>query len=126
MSELPRATASTVRDLDRARVRAELRSRMFGAEDLGVHIGRFRLLRKLGSGATDMVFAASDPTLGRQVAVKVLMTGGDQQAALTEARALRAAGLSLRKVAAALDARGLRARNGGTFAASQVARMVAA
>jgi len=49
-----------------------------------------------------------------------------EQAVIAEARTLRAAGLSLRKVAATLDSKGLRARNGRTFAASQVARMVAA
>ena len=49
-----------------------------------------------------------------------------EQAVITEARALRTAGMSLRKVAEILDSKGLRARNGRTFAASQVARMVAA
>jgi DNA invertase Pin-like site-specific DNA recombinase len=49
-----------------------------------------------------------------------------EQAVIAEARALRAAGLSLRKVAELLDAKGLRARSGRTFEAKQVARMVAA
>lgn len=48
-----------------------------------------------------------------------------EQAVIAEARTLRTAGLSLRKVAELLDSKGLRARNGRTFAASQVARMVA-
>ena len=48
-----------------------------------------------------------------------------EQAVLAEVSALRAAGLSLRKVAEALAARGLKARNGRTFAAAQVARMAA-
>jgi site-specific DNA recombinase len=48
-----------------------------------------------------------------------------EQAVIGEARALRAAGLSLRAVAATLDERGLRARNGRRFAAEQVARMMA-
>ena len=48
-----------------------------------------------------------------------------EQTVITEARALRAAGLSLRKIAATLDGKGLHARNGRTFAAAQVARMVA-
>lgn len=59
---------------------------------------------------------------GRDALVEVAA----EQAVLAEARALRAAGLSLRKVAEALDAKGLRARNGRRFAAVQVARMVAA
>lgn len=47
-----------------------------------------------------------------------------EQAMLAEVRALRSAGLSLRKIAAELDARGFRARSGRPFAASSVARMV--
>ena len=49
-----------------------------------------------------------------------------EQAVITEARALRAAGMSLRAVAEQLDGMALRARNGRRFAASQVSRMVAA
>lgn len=49
-----------------------------------------------------------------------------EQAVIVQARALRAGGLSLRAVAAELDRAGLRARTGKVFAASQVARMVAA
>lgn len=49
-----------------------------------------------------------------------------EQAVIAQARALRGSGLSLRAVAAELDRAGLRARTGKTFAASQVARMVAA
>lgn len=48
-----------------------------------------------------------------------------EQAVLAEARKLRAAGLSLRAVAAELDRAGLRARTGRVFAATQIARMVA-
>ncbi len=46
-------------------------------------------------------------------------------AVIAEVRALRSAGLSLRKIAAALDGRGLQARNGRPFAAVQIARMMA-
>jgi len=49
-----------------------------------------------------------------------------EQAVLAVARDLRAAGLSLRKVAAALDARGLRARSGRPFTAEQISRMATA
>lgn len=49
-----------------------------------------------------------------------------EQAVLREARTLRAAGLSLRAVAAELDRLGMHARNGRPFAAVQIARMVAA
>lgn len=50
----------------------------------------------------------------------------EEQAVLVKARELRAAGLTLRATATALDRAGLRSRAGRTFAASQVARMVAA
>ena len=49
-----------------------------------------------------------------------------EQAVLAEARRLRAAGLSLRVVAAELDRAGMHARNGKAFASEQVRRMVAA
>lgn len=49
-----------------------------------------------------------------------------EQAVIREARALRQAGKSLRAVAAELDVRGFKARNGGTFAAQQIANMIAA
>lgn len=48
-----------------------------------------------------------------------------EQAVLHEARTLRAAGLSLRAVAAELAKVGMHARNGRPFVAVQVARMVA-
>ena len=49
-----------------------------------------------------------------------------EQDVIVEARSLRSAGLSLRAVAAELARKSLRARNGSTFAAEQVRRMVAA
>jgi DNA invertase Pin-like site-specific DNA recombinase len=49
-----------------------------------------------------------------------------EQATIGEARALRAGGLSLRRIAELLDGKGFRARNGRRFGAEQVARMVAA
>ncbi len=49
-----------------------------------------------------------------------------EQAVLGEARELRAAGLSLRKVAAELERRGHVSRNGRRFDVAQIARMVAA
>lgn len=48
-----------------------------------------------------------------------------EQTVIATAKALRASGLSLRKVAAELGHKGHRARNGRAFAAVQVARMVA-
>jgi DNA invertase Pin-like site-specific DNA recombinase len=55
-----------------------------------------------------------------------LVENGPEQAVLAEARALRAAGLSLRGVAAELARRGFVSRTGGVFAATQIQRMVAA
>lgn len=54
-----------------------------------------------------------------------LVADAAEQAVIREARELRAGGLSLRKIAAELDRRGLRARNGRAFAAQQIQRMVA-
>jgi DNA invertase Pin-like site-specific DNA recombinase len=48
-----------------------------------------------------------------------------EQQVIEQARALRANGLSLAKVAAELDTRGFRARNGQLFVAQQIKRMVA-
>ncbi len=47
------------------------------------------------------------------------------QDVIRQVRELQAAGLSLRKIAAELDRRGLTARNGRTFEAVQIQRMVA-
>jgi DNA invertase Pin-like site-specific DNA recombinase len=55
-----------------------------------------------------------------------LETQEAEQAAIREARALRASGLSLRAVAAHLEGLGHRTRTGRAFAPVQVARMVAA
>ena len=49
-----------------------------------------------------------------------------EQAVIAEARELRAAGMTLRAIAAALDERGHRARSGRPFVSAQVGRMIAA
>lgn len=41
-------------------------------ERIGAHLGRFRLLSKLGFGATSVVYRARDEALERDVAVKML------------------------------------------------------
>jgi len=54
-----------------------------------------------------------------------LVANPAEQEVIRQARELHEGGLSLRKIAAELDRRGLYARNGQTFQATQVQRMVA-
>lgn len=54
-----------------------------------------------------------------------LVPNDAEQEVLRVVAELKAAGLSLRGIAAELDRAGIRARNGKTFAATQIARMVA-
>ena len=49
-----------------------------------------------------------------------------EQKVITQARELRASGLALAKVAAALDQRGIQARSGQPFGAKQISRMMLA
>jgi DNA invertase Pin-like site-specific DNA recombinase len=69
-------------------------------------------------------YTGGEAPFGYAVAEGRLVTIDHEQAIIGEARRLRAMGRSLRAVAAELDRAGLRARNGKTFAAAQVARMV--
>jgi eukaryotic-like serine/threonine-protein kinase len=67
-----------------------------GLPDGGYHLGRFRVLRRLGGGGGGVVFLAIDPVLGRRVALKVprpeaMTSPGLRQRFLREAKA--AAGL---------------------------------
>ena len=71
-------------------------------------------------------YTGGEAPYGSAVVAGVLSDVAAEQAVIAQARALRAGGLSLRAVAAELDRAGLRARTGKVFAASQVARMVAA
>ena len=54
-----------------------------------------------------------------------LIENDAEQRVIAQARELHQSGLSLRKIAAELNARGLMARNGRTFQATQIMRMVA-
>ena len=54
-------------------------------------IGRFEILRKLGEGGMGAVYLATDPTLGRRVAIKVLHKDGAGDADLGRRRLLREA-----------------------------------
>ena len=55
-----------------------------------------------------------------------LVADAFEQDVITQARELRASGLALAKVAAALDSRGIQARSGLPFGAKQISRMMAA
>lgn len=70
-------------------------------------------------------FTGGEAPYGYRVEAGALVAVEAEQAVICEARALRAAGLSLRAVAAKLDRRGMRTRAGKVFAASQIARMAA-
>ena len=76
------ATAPTVTAIGKPRERAALPA-------AGVRVGRYTVLEQLGAGAMGAVFLASDPELGRRVAIKLLSSrGGDDRRLLDEARAL--------------------------------------
>jgi len=57
---------------------------------------------------------------------ETLVADSSEQTLISEARTLRSSGMSYRRIAAALDARGYRARTGRAFDAKQIQRMVAA
>lgn len=69
-------------------------------------------------------FIGGEAPFGFRVEDGALIEDAAERAAIREARILRDAGLSLRKIAAALDAQGFRARNGRTFGPEQVRRML--
>jgi hypothetical protein len=73
--------------VESARVREETRARLFGQPVRRVFVDRFQVLRRLGSGATGVVYSAYDPRLDREVAIKVLGAGASADAVLAEARA---------------------------------------
>lgn len=80
--------ADKVRGIERDRVRADAAARLFGGPSATVRVGRFELRRLLGRGANGVVYAAFDPRLEREVALKLLTSDGDEHRLLAEARAL--------------------------------------
>jgi serine/threonine protein kinase len=73
--------------IDRRLAWSRLAASMFG-EDVGaVEIDGYRVLGVLGRGAMGTVYLAHDPTLEREVAIK-LLAGADDDRTLREARAL--------------------------------------
>ena len=81
-AEPPRISA-----IDRRLAWARLAGALFAEHDGSIEFDGYRLLGVLGRGATGTVYLAHDPTLEREVAIK-LLEGGDRAATLHEARAL--------------------------------------
>jgi tetratricopeptide (TPR) repeat protein/predicted Ser/Thr protein kinase len=54
----------------------------------GQEVGRYRVLERIGSGAMGEVYRANDPDLHRDVAIKLVRSGGSEQRLLREAQAM--------------------------------------
>lgn len=81
----------TDRDIERERLRASLKSRLFGEAVAIPRVGRYRLGLPVGEGATGTVYRAEDPDLDRPVALKLLRAPTDttaQRRLVAEAQAL--------------------------------------
>ncbi|MBV1861682.1 MAG: protein kinase [Nannocystaceae bacterium] len=70
--------------------RAQLRAQMFGDPGETLSIGRYKVLARIGNGAMGTVYRAEDPSLDREVAVKVLHRSDELHSArmTIEAKAL--------------------------------------
>ncbi len=74
--------------IDAACVRARVHARLFGGAEQRLKLGRLQLGERIGVGAMGVVYEATDPELGRTVAVKVMRQGLAASHLKEEARAL--------------------------------------
>lgn len=91
----PAETGDADQDIERARVRAQVRRGLFGGPPNPVRLEGFEILGRLGAGAMGVVYEARDPQLDRVVALKLLhpdtaehTVGTRTELLLEEARAM--------------------------------------
>lgn len=82
-----RESRADAQGLDYQMMLASLQRRMFGRTEEEPTVDRYRLRRMLGQGAAGIVYAAYDPKLDREVALKVIPNRGNE-GPLQEARAI--------------------------------------
>ncbi|MCA9693159.1 MAG: serine/threonine protein kinase [Myxococcales bacterium] len=89
-----RAGDVDARELEKEVARESIRAQLFQTRKAPRSFGRYLLQRRLGSGGMGIVFAARDPELDRDVAIKILRPelrsapAGDTARLLREARAI--------------------------------------
>ena len=74
--------------LDECEACRDLVASMVDTQWIGERLTRYRIVEKVGGGAMGEVFRAHDPDLGRDVAIKLVRSGGSEQRLLREARAM--------------------------------------
>lgn len=104
-AQLMRAMVDAFAQYERALIAARTKAALAVKSKRGERVGAVPLGKRLADGG------------------KLLVLDADESRAVELVRELRAAGLSLRAIAAELDTRGMRTRNGKPWHAQQVARM---